>query len=106
MVRLSGLLRYAAMMLSRRRLPLLVAFPALYVGVAAVRAGEARPSAWLLVGIAVVVGLVGGRVPEGAETAAARLRLWTATGLSIAIATAALSTRPAWSAFAREIGTL
>ena len=93
-------------MLSRRRLPLLVAFPALYVGVAAVRAGEARPSAWLLVAIAVAIALVGGRIEEGTEPVAARLRLWTATGLSVAVATAALSTRPFWAAFARELGTL
>ena len=93
-------------MLSRRRLPLLVAFPALYVGVAAVRAGEARPSAWLLVAIAVVIALIGGRIDEGTEPVAARLRLWTATGLSVAVATAALSTRPFWAAFARELGTL
>ncbi len=92
-------------MLSRRRLPLLVAFPALYVGVAAVRAGEARPSAWLLVTIAVVVALVGGRIPEGTEPVAGRLRLLTATGLSVAIAAAALATRPPWAALAREIGT-
>ena len=93
-------------MLSRRRLPLLVAFPALYVGVAAVRAGEARPSAWLLVAIAVAIALVGGRIEEGTEPVAARLRLWTATGLSVAVATSALSTRPFWAAFARELGTL
>jgi hypothetical protein len=92
-------------MLSRRRLPLLVAFPALYVGIAAVRAGEARPSAWLLVAIAVAIALVGGRIPEGTEPPAARSRLWTATGLSVAVATAALSTRPAWAALAREIAT-
>ncbi|MBX3220197.1 MAG: hypothetical protein KF795_06730, partial [Labilithrix sp.] len=93
-------------MLSRRRLPLLVAFPALYVGVAAVRAGEARPSAWLLVTIAVAIALAGGRIAEGTEPVAARLRLWTATGLSVAVATAALSTRPAWAAFARELAAL
>lgn len=93
-------------MLSRRRLPLLVAFPALYVGVAAVRAGEARPSAWLLVAVAVTIALAYGRIEEGAEPAAARLRLWTAAGLSVAVATAALSTRPAWAALAREIATL
>lgn len=91
-------------MLSRRRLPFLVAFPALYVFVSAVRANEARPSAWLLVAIAVVVALVGGRIPEGTEPAAARLRLWTATGLSVTIATAALATRPGWAALAREAG--
>ena len=93
-------------MLSRRRLPLLVAFPALYVGVAAVRAGEARPSAWLLIAIAVTIALAYGRYEEGTEPAAARLRLWTAAGLSVAIATAALSTRPAWAALARELATL
>jgi len=92
-------------MLSRRRLPLLVAFPALYVGIAAVRAGEARPSAWLLVALAVAVALIGGRLPEGTDPAAGRLRLWTAAGLSVAIATAALTTRPAWAALARELGT-
>lgn len=91
-------------MLSRRRLPLLVAFPAVYVGIAAVRAGEARASAWLLVAIAVVVALIGGRIPEGIEPALARLRLWTSTGLSIAIATSALATRPGWAAALREIG--
>ncbi|MDF2692116.1 MAG: two component, sigma54 specific, transcriptional regulator, Fis family [Labilithrix sp.] len=93
-------------MLSRRRLPLLVAFPALYVGVAAIRAGEARPSAWLLVALAVAIALVGGRIPEGTEPGAARSRLWTASGLSVAVATAALTTRPAWAALARELGTL
>ncbi len=91
-------------MLSRRRLPLLVAFPALYVGIAAVRGGEVRPSVWLLVALAVVVALIGGRIPEGTEPAAARLRLWTAAGVSVAIATAALTTRPPWAALAREVG--
>src|SRR5688572_16822357 len=90
-------------MLARQRLPLLVAFPALYVGVAAVRAGETRPSAWLLVGIAACVALIGGRIPEGTEPNAARMRLWTAASLSVAIATAALSTRPAWASLAREL---
>ena len=93
-------------MLSRRRLPLLVAFPALYIGIAAVRAGDARPSAWLLVALAVASALIGGRIPEGTEPVAARLRLWTAAGLSITIAAAALTTRPAWAALACELGTL
>jgi hypothetical protein len=91
-------------MLSRRRLPLLVTFPALYVGVAAARTGETRASAWLLVAIAVMVALLGGRISEGMPPERARARLWTATGLSIAIATAALETRPSWAAVAREIG--
>jgi hypothetical protein len=97
-------------MLSRRRLPLLVAFPAVYVGIAAVRAGEARPSAWLLVALAVVVALAGGRIPEATEPGSSlgprgRSRLWTAGGLSVAIATAALATRPGWAALGREVGT-
>jgi hypothetical protein len=99
-------------MLSHRRLPLLVAFPAFYVGIAALRAGEARPSAWLLIVIAVIVGLVGGRVDAATdvgergigEGGTARRRRLTATGLSVCIATAALSTRPAWAAIARELG--
>lgn len=93
-------------MLSRRRLPLLVAFPALYVGVAAIRAGHARPSAWILVAIAVAVALAYGRVPESMDDGAARRRLWIATGLSITIATVALTTRPTWSAIAREVASL
>lgn len=93
-------------MLSRRRLPLLVAFPALYVGASAIRAGDVRPSAWFLIVVAVAVALIGGRVREGADELTARLRLWTAAGLSVTIATAALATRPPWSAFAREVGAL
>ncbi len=92
-------------MLSRHRLPLLIAFPALYVGFAAVRSNEARPSAWLLIAIAALVALIGGRVREGMEQEAARLRLWTASALSVTIATAALSTRPGWAAIARELAT-
>jgi hypothetical protein len=94
-------------MLSRRRLPFLVAFPALYIGVAAIRAGDARPSAWLLIAVAVAVALIGARVAQdgAALEPLERSRVWTATGLSIAIATAALSTRPAWAALAREAGT-
>lgn len=93
-------------MLSRRRLPILVAFPALYVGVAAARAGDARPSAWLLILLAVVVALAGGRFHDGIDRGAARRRVWAAAGVSVTIATAALSTRPAWAALARELGAL
>jgi len=93
-----------APMLSRRRLPLLVTFPALYVGIAAARTGETRASAWLLVAIAVMVALLGSRIAEGMPKERVRSRLWTATGLSVAIATAALETRPSWAAIAREVG--
>ncbi len=91
-------------MLSRRRIPLLVAFPAIYVGIAAVRAEEAVVSTWLLIAIAVVVALIGGRVTEGTERTAARVRLFVATGLSTTIASAAFVSRPGWIAIARELG--
>lgn len=91
-------------MLSPRRLPLLVAFPAVYVGVAAARAGERSASAWLLVGLAVAVALMGGRLSAGTEPSRVRLRLWTTTGLSIAIATSALGARPGWAAALRDVG--
>lgn len=90
-------------MLSRRRLPFLVAFPALYVAIAVVRASDPRPAAWLLVMLALGVALVGGRVPDGWTTENARRRLWVTTGLSVAIATAALATRAPWAALAREL---
>ena len=93
-------------MLSRRRLPFLVAFPAVYVGIAAIRAEGTRPWGFVLIALAVVVALVGGRVPESLEPAVVRSRLWTTTGLSVAMATAALTSRPAWAPFAREVGTL
>ena len=93
------------MLLSRKRIPFAVAFPAFYVGVAAVRSEDARGSGWLLVVAAVLIALVGGRVPEGMDPTAVRRRLWTVTGLSVAIATAALVSRPAWAAIAREVGT-
>lgn len=94
------------MMLSRRRLPLLVAFPAIYVGIAAMKTGEARPSAVLLVLVAVAIAYFGARAPESDAPELVRARLWTATGLSLAIATSALSTRPPWAALAREVAAL
>jgi len=93
-------------MFSRQRLPWLVAFPALYVGAMTARAGQTAVASWLLVLIATTVALVGGRIPEGTEPRVARLRLFTATGLSVTIATAALTSRPAWAGAAREIGAL
>ena len=93
------------MLLSRKRIPFAIAFPAFYVGVAAVRSDDARGSAWLLVVVAVLIALIGGRVPEGMDPRAVSRRLWTVTGLSVAIATAALASRPAWAALARELGT-
>lgn len=88
-----------------QRLSLLVAFPAFYIGVAALRAGQTRPLAWLLVAVAIAVAVVLGRIPESMDRAFARLRLSTAAGVSIAIAAAALPTRPAWAALARDVGT-
>lgn len=110
------------MLLSRRRLPLLLAFPAIYVGIEAARTGDSRPFAWLLVSIAVVVAVLGGRMPVGEadkklggvglgvglpfsdQLSSGRVRLLTAAGLSITIASAALATRPGWAAIARSIG--
>jgi hypothetical protein len=91
-------------MLSRRRIPLLVAFPAIYVGIAAVRAEETHASTWLLIAVAVMVALIGGRVAEGTEPAGVRIRLFVATGLSTTIAAAAFASRPGWIAIARELG--
>lgn len=91
-------------MVSRRRLPLLVAFPAFYVGASAMRAGEARPAAWVFVAVAMGVALAGGRVREGTELGDARRRVLSATGLSIAIATAALSMRAPWATVLRDAG--
>lgn len=110
-------------MFSRRRLPFLVAFPAIYVGIEAARTGDTRPSAWLLIAIAVTVGLVGGRMPSSTENDAklggvglgfglpfsddvsvGRVRVLTAVGLSVTIATAALATRPGWAVLVRELG--
>ncbi|MBX3233008.1 MAG: hypothetical protein KIT84_12630 [Labilithrix sp.] len=91
-------------MVSRRRLPILVAFPAFYVGIAVLRAGDVRPAAWVLLPLAIVVAWIGGRVEEGTEPLAARLRIASALGTSLAFATAALSGRPSWAAIARAIG--
>lgn len=97
---------YVRGLLSRHRLPILVAFPAVYVGVAAIRAQDTHPAGFLLILLAVVVALVGGRVQEGAEPALARARVWTAASLSVAMATAALASRPSWAPFAREVACL
>lgn len=91
-------------MVSRRRLPLLVAFPAFYVGIAALRTGDVQPSAFLLVPLAILIGWIGGRVPEGTSPAASQRRIWCALGISIAIATSAMTARPPWAAIARELG--
>lgn len=93
-------------MLSRRHLPLLASFPALYVGIAAVRADDMRPFAWSLVAIAVLIAYAFARTNEHEDAAVARGRIATGMGVSIAIATAALTTRPAWAAFAREASAL
>lgn len=92
-------------MVSRRRLPLLVAFPAFYVGVAALRAGDGRRPVWLFVPLAILIGWFGGRIAEGTSPAGARRRLWCTLGLSLAVATSALASRPAWAAIARELAT-
>ena len=90
-------------MVSRRRLPLLVAFPAFYVGIAALRTGDVRPTAWLLVPLAILIAWIGGRIPEGTTPPASQRRLWCTLGISISIATSAMSTRPAWAAIGREL---
>src|SRR4051812_28672478 len=88
-----------------RRAVILVV-PVLYVAGTAVTTAETSARAWLAIGIGVVVGLLGSLIRAGETAASARSRVWTSAALSLAIASAALSERWAWVAFAREIALL
>lgn len=90
-------------MVSPRRLPFLTAFPAFYVGIAALRTGDVHPLAGLVIPVAILVGWLGGRVPEGTSAAGAQRRIWCTLGISISLATAVMTARPGWAAIAREI---
>jgi hypothetical protein len=91
--------------LARRRLPYAVAFPAFYVGVATIRSGDARSSAWIFVAVAIGMAFALARIPESVDTNEARRRVVTATGLSIAIASCALVARVPWIAAMRDLAT-
>lgn len=111
-------------MLSRSglaRRPVLLALPALYVAVAAVRSGDVSFGLWVSTATAVGIAIVGGtsrgtsrgsslgsaRGPTSESTdVVVRARRVTACALSIAVATAALSTREGWAVIAREIAAL
>src|SRR5687767_12439222 len=60
---------------ARRRLPYAVAFPAFYVGVATIRSGEARASAWIFVVLAIAAAFAFARIPESVDTNEARRRV-------------------------------
>jgi hypothetical protein len=91
--------------LAWRRAVVLV-LPVLYVAGSAVKAAEPSPRAWLAIAIGLAVAMLGA-IERGGETArAARDRLWTSGALALTIASAALSERWAWVAFARELALI
>ena len=88
-----------------RRVVVLV-LPLLYVAGTAVKTAEVSPRAWLAIAVGVVVGLLGSVIRPGEMPKSVRSRVWTSAALAMAIASAGLSERWAWVAFAREIALL
>jgi hypothetical protein len=87
--------------LAWRRAVVLV-LPVLYVAGTAVKTAEPSPRAWLAIAIGLALALVGSLARAGETPAQARGRLWTSGALAVTVATAALTERWAWVAFARE----
>lgn len=88
-----------------RRAVLLV-LPVLYVAGTAVKTNEPSPRAWLAMALGVGLALVGSLSRAGETTARARARLWTSGALALTVASAALTERWAWVAFARELALI
>jgi hypothetical protein len=91
--------------LAWRRAVILV-LPVLYVAGTAVKTEEPSPRAWLAIAIGLVAALVGAVERPGETAGRARDRLWTSGALALTIASAALTERWAWVAFAREIALI
>lgn len=91
--------------LAWRRAVVLV-LPVLYVAGTAVKIAELSPRAWLAIAIGLVIALVGSLSRAGETATQARARLWTSGALALTVASAALTERWAWVAFAREIALL
>ena len=92
--------------LAWRRAVILV-LPVLYVAGSAVKASEPSPrGAVVAIAIGVGVALIGSLERAGETTRHARDRLWTSGALALTIASAALSERWAWVAFARELALI
>jgi hypothetical protein len=86
------------------RRAVVLALPVLYVGGSAVTIGESSPRAWLAIAVGLLVALFGSLSYPGETTRQSRDRLWTSGALALTVASAALTERWAWIAFAREIG--
>jgi hypothetical protein len=91
--------------LAWRRAVVLV-LPVLYVAGTAVKTEEPSPRAWLAIAIGLVVALIGAVERPGETAGRARDRLWTSGALALTVASAALTERWAWVAFAREIAMI
>ena len=88
-----------------RRMVVLI-LPLLYVAVTAVKTAETSPRAWLAIAAGMVVGLLGSVIRPGETERSVRSRVWTSAALAMAVASAGLSERWAWVAFARDIALL
>jgi hypothetical protein len=88
------------------RRAVVLALPVLYVAGTAVKAEEASPRAWLAIAIGLAVALHGSLAKPGETAGQARDRLWTSGALALSIASAALTERWAWVAFAREVALI
>ncbi|MDB4934839.1 MAG: two component, sigma54 specific, transcriptional regulator, Fis family [Labilithrix sp.] len=91
--------------LAWRRAVILV-LPVLYVAGTAVKTEEPSPRAWLAIAIGLCVALFGAIERPGETPGRSRDRLWTSGALALTIASAALTERWAWVAFAREIALI
>jgi hypothetical protein len=90
-------------MLAQRLKPLLFAGPALYLGIAAVRAGDTPSILGLLVAMTAAYGL--SRAPEGADRRTARAMAITALGVSVSIAAAATHRHHGFAMVLRDAAT-
>jgi hypothetical protein len=88
-----------------RRAVVLV-LPVLYVAGTAVKIAEPSPRAWLAIAIGLGIALLGSLVRLDETPSRARARLWTYGALALTLASAALTERWAWVAFAREIALI
>ena len=85
------------------RRAVVLAMPVLYVAGSAVKTAETSPRAWLAIAIGLAVALFGSLSRPGETTRQGKDRLWTSGALALTIASAALTERWAWIAFAREV---
>jgi hypothetical protein len=90
-------------MLAQRLKPLLFASPALYLGIAAARAGDTPSLLGLLLATAAAFGL--SRTPEGADRRTSRAAAATALGVSVSIAAAATDRHHGLAIVLRDVAT-